>query len=291
LVASLLIGALILMPDPGHARSANAGLQNPSRVAPPISPAAPDLDTLAKKMAEEIDKKKLGSVVVVGGGGPEAKVSDLGAKLRDAFNDSLALQVRKSRVLEGGVVREMLRQSRVSEGMLYSDEIGAWIADHARADAYVTFRIYALTGAHASLVAELWTRGKQGFQSIHREAGSLTLTDQQSAMADSDFQPEANIPGASPVTASAGSPRCLFCPNPSYSEEARRLKVSGVVLLMIVVRSDGLADDVMVVKPMGHGLDANAIDTVLEWKFQPAKDAQGNLVAVQVPIEVSFKLR
>jgi TonB family protein len=291
LVASLLIGALVLMSDRGHARPANTGLQNPSRVAPPISLAAPDLDTLAKKMAEEIDKKKLGSVVVVGGGGPEAKVSDLGAKLRDAFNDSLALQVRKSRILEGGAVREMLRQSRVSEGMLYSDEIGAWIADHARADAYVTFRIYALTGAHASLVAELFTSGKQGFQSIHREAGSLTLTDQQSAMADSDFQPEANIPGASPVTAGAGSPRCLFCPNPSYSEEARRLKVSGVVLLMIVVRTDGLADDVMVVKPMGHGLDANAIDTVLDWKFQSAKDAQGNLVAVQVPVEVSFKLR
>ncbi|HLW97392.1 MAG TPA: energy transducer TonB [Candidatus Acidoferrales bacterium] len=291
LVASLLLGALILMPDPGHARPANHGLQNPSRVAPPISLAAPDLDSLAKKMAEEIDKKKPDSVVVVGGGGPEAKVSDLGAKLRDAFNDSLVLQARRSRVLEGNVVREMLRQSRVSEGMLYSDEIGAWIADHARADAYVTFRVYALTGLHASLVAEFFTRGKEGFQSIHLEAGSITLTDQQSALADSDFQPESNFPGASPVAPGAGYPRCVVCPNPSYSEEARRLKISGIVLLLIVVRPDGLADDVMVAKPMGHGLDANAIDTVLDWKFQPAKDAQGNLVAVQVPVEVSFKLR
>jgi TonB family protein len=284
-------GAPVPVSVDGNAHLPCTDLQTPTRIQPPVPIASPDMDTLAKKMAQEISKKKIGILVVVGGGGPENKVTDLGAKLRDAFNDSLARQSQKTQVLEGKAVRDMLRKNRISEGMLYTDVIGPWIVRHAPADAYVILRLFALTGAHASVVAELFTRNKWGFESIHREAGILALADQQLASAEVDFQPEMNNPGALPVSTYTRSLKCLVCPNPSYSEEGRRLKISGTVVLSLVVRPDGATDDVMVVHPLGHGLDANAIDSVLEWKFQAGKDLQGQTAAMQVQVEVSFTLR
>src|SRR5579862_3041815 len=94
----------------------------------PVSFASAELDALAANMAKELVKKKAGVVVVVGGGGPTNKVTELGAGLRDAFNESLTRQTQGARVLDGAAVRDMLRKSRVSEGMLYTDVIAAWIA-------------------------------------------------------------------------------------------------------------------------------------------------------------------
>jgi TonB family protein len=254
-----------------------------------ISFASPELDALAANMAKEIVKKKA-RVVVVGGGGPQNKVTELGAGLRDAFNESLARQTQGARVLDGAGVRDVLHKCRVSEGMLYTDEIAAWIAHHASADWYITFRVYGLTGNHASLVAELFAGDKTGSQSSFRASGTVTLTEAQLAAADSDYQPTPNNPSAVPMKPFPKGPKCLICRNPSYTEEGRRLKISGVVYLDVVVRPDGVADDIVVLKPLGHGLDACAIDAILNWKFEPAKDAQGQAIATHIPIEITFRL-
>ncbi len=283
-----LFGAAILASGMCSALALHAEFSANTQIpTTPVSFASPELDALAKKMAEEIGKKKIGSLVVVGGGGPELKVSELGAHLRDAFNDSLARQTQGARVLDGASLRDMLRKSRVSEGMLYTDVIADWIAAHASADAYVTFRVYALSGSRASLVTELFTKDKKGFQSIHREGGAVTLTGPQSAAADSDFQPTLNYPEA--VPGSSNSIKCLVCLPPKVSDDVKPGKFSGTVDLDIVVRPDGAADDIVVVKPIGHGMDANAIDAVLRWKFQPGQDAQGQAIAMQVTIQVKFE--
>jgi TonB family protein len=214
----------------------------------------------------------------------------MGAGLRDAFNESLARQTQGARVLDGAGVREVLHKCRVSEGMLYTDVIAAWIAHHASADWYITFRVYGLTGIHASLVAEFFAGDKTGSQSIFRASGTVTLTEAQLAAADSDYQPTPNVQGAVEAKSVPTKAKCLVCPYPSYTEEMRWLRISGVVYLDVVVRPDGVADDIVVLKPLGHVLDACAIDAILNWKFEPAKDAQGQAIATHVPIEVSFRL-
>jgi len=285
-----LLGGAIVAAGWSHAPTLNADSSASVQIpATPISFASPELDALAANMAREIAKKKA-RVVVVGGGGPQNKVTDMGAGLRDAFNESLARQTQGARVLDGAGVREKLRKSRVSEGMLYTDVIAAWIAHHTSADWYITFRVYALTGIHPSLVAELFAGNKTGSQSIFRASGNVTLTDAQLAAADSDYQPTPNVPGAVEAKSVPKMAKCLVCPRPSYTEEGRRLKISGVVYLDVVVRPDGVADDIVVLKPLGHGLDACAIDTILNWKFEPAKDAQGKAIATHVPIEIAFRL-
>ena len=76
---------------------------------------------------------------------------------------------------------------------------------------------------------------------------------------------------------------------PSYSEEARKAKISGSVLLGVVVDQTGVPGDIHVVRPLGYQLDEEAIKAVSKWRFSPGmKD--GKPVSVRANIEVSFRL-
>lgn len=85
------------------------------------------------------------------------------------------------------------------------------------------------------------------------------------------------------------APRALYDPEPEYSEEARRVKHQGIVILSVVVDQQGRTRDIRVARSLGMGLDEKAMDAVKMWKFSPGmKD--GIPVAVRVNIEVSFRL-
>lgn len=91
------------------------------------------------------------------------------------------------------------------------------------------------------------------------------------------------------VGGGVSAPRALFAPDPDYSEEARKAKYQGVVVLWLIVGPDGRPRDMKVVRPLGMGLDQKAIEAVRQWKFEPAmKD--GKPVAVQINVEVNFRL-
>ena len=76
---------------------------------------------------------------------------------------------------------------------------------------------------------------------------------------------------------------------PEYSEEARKGKYQGTVLLSIVVDPSGIPRDIHVVRPFGSGLDEKAIEAVARWRFRPGmKD--GRPVATLAQVEVNFRL-
>jgi periplasmic protein TonB len=76
---------------------------------------------------------------------------------------------------------------------------------------------------------------------------------------------------------------------PEYSEEARKAKFQGVVVLYIVVDPNGNAINPRVMKSLGLGLDEKAVEAVKQWKFKPGyKD--GKPVAVAATVEVNFRL-
>ncbi len=84
-------------------------------------------------------------------------------------------------------------------------------------------------------------------------------------------------------------PTVLTKVDPEYSEEARKAKYSGSVMLSIVVNTDGKAEDIKVVKSLGMGLDEKAIEAVQKWRFTPGKN-KGQPVKVRAQIEVNFRL-
>ncbi|HXB72407.1 MAG TPA: TonB family protein [Candidatus Acidoferrales bacterium] len=85
------------------------------------------------------------------------------------------------------------------------------------------------------------------------------------------------------------APALIYKVEPEYCGPARKLKAEGVVLLYIVVQTDGAAHDFKVLRSMGYGLDEKAIEAVRKWRFKPGmKD--GNAVPVEAQIEVYFPL-
>ncbi len=84
-------------------------------------------------------------------------------------------------------------------------------------------------------------------------------------------------------------PQVVYNPEPSFSDEARKAKVQGVVLLLLVVGKDGRPYDVRVGQSLGMGLDEKAIEAVGRWRFKPAT-LNGQPVATQIAVEVEFHL-
>ncbi|HKW99882.1 MAG TPA: energy transducer TonB [Bryobacteraceae bacterium] len=91
------------------------------------------------------------------------------------------------------------------------------------------------------------------------------------------------------VGGGVSAPVVLYKVDPEYSEEARKAKYSGTVVLQLVVDSTGRARDIRVVRSLGLGLDEKAIEAVNKWKFRPGY-RNGQPVAVQATIEVNFRL-
>src|SRR5947199_350934 len=58
---------------------------------------------------------------------------------------------------------------------------------------------------------------------------------------------------------------------PEYSDEARRAKVQGTVLLYLEVDEQGKPRNVHVRQGLGLGLDEKAVEAVTRWKFRPGR--------------------
>ena len=84
-------------------------------------------------------------------------------------------------------------------------------------------------------------------------------------------------------------PQVIYSPEPNFSEEARKSKTQGIVLLLIVVGPDGKPYNMRVQQSLGMGLDEKAIEAVSRWKFRPAT-FNGQPVATQIAVEVNFRL-
>jgi len=92
------------------------------------------------------------------------------------------------------------------------------------------------------------------------------------------------------VGGGVSAPSIVYRVEPTYSEEARKAKYQGVVVLSAIVRKDGTIEILKVVRGLGLGLDENAIQALKQWRFRPGMK-NGVPVDVALNIEVNFSLR
>jgi periplasmic protein TonB len=85
------------------------------------------------------------------------------------------------------------------------------------------------------------------------------------------------------------APSLIYKVEPEYSEEARKARYQGIVILYVEVDPGGRAGNLRVLNSLGLGLDEKAIDAVRKWRFRPGyKD--GKPVTVVAIVEVNFRL-
>lgn len=91
------------------------------------------------------------------------------------------------------------------------------------------------------------------------------------------------------IGSGVSAPVVLFAPEPEFSEEARKAKVSGNVLVYLQVDALGRPTHVRVLRGIGLGLDEKAVAAVRAYKFKPALE-NGQPVAVEMNVEVNFQI-
>lgn len=91
------------------------------------------------------------------------------------------------------------------------------------------------------------------------------------------------------VGGGVSAPVLLYKVEPEYSEEARKAKYQGTVIVMADIDTSGHVMNARIVRSLGLGLDEQALDAIKKWKFRPGyKD--GKPVIVEATIEVNFRL-
>lgn len=109
-------------------------------------------------------------------------------------------------------------------------------------------------------------------------------------------------PEPKPTTANSGSgggivligkgispPRVVSQVDPEFSKEARRAKYQGTILVSLIVNKSGEPRDIRIVRPLGLGLDQEAVETIAKWRFDPARK-NGEAVEVEIMVQVDFHL-
>ena len=85
-------------------------------------------------------------------------------------------------------------------------------------------------------------------------------------------------------------PRKIHSPQPSLTSEARLARVQGVVIMRGIVDCRGFLVDLQVVQGLPHGVSETVVETLLQWRFEPAT-IDGVPVSVEYNTSLNFRSR
>lgn len=92
-----------------------------------------------------------------------------------------------------------------------------------------------------------------------------------------------------PTTLLTRRPEVIYKEEPEYSEEARRARYEGTVVIAFDVDANGRPVHLRVVRSLGLGLDEKALAAVSHWRFRPA-EVNGKKVNSAASADVTFRL-
>jgi periplasmic protein TonB len=95
-------------------------------------------------------------------------------------------------------------------------------------------------------------------------------------------------------------PKLVYAPDPEFTEEARRKKLEGTVVVSLIVAATGKPHDVKVTRSLAEGvskklhraavgLDQSAVRAVQEYRFEPAKYSD-KPVPFETTVEVNYRI-
>jgi TonB family protein len=241
-----------------------------------------DIYSLAAHVAKSLSRAHVKSAVLVSFSGPDGEVTSLGTFLADRVSDQLTLSKNKFVIV---------RKDHLPGDNLMKIQPSQASLDTAALEELKPFGGVVLLGGikikgdnvTISLHVVDVVRGKiiDHAEALIRRV--MLPTDLPATASDSQT-PQIYVPKRDTVTV----PGCVFCPDPSFTEQARATGRQGTVVLSVVIAPSGRASEITVLKVVGDGLDERAIEAIRTWQFKPGLK-EGKPVWVRVPIEVSFR--
>jgi len=259
------------------------------------APSAAQIDGIAAELADRLLKSKDKPAK----GQPPPKVVILPFPLADEIAGALQARATEFAVADREPALNLIRQLKLPPRALAHDGVAAWLGWKTGAQLVVSGQI-GESGDRVRLdLAVIRVRGAENRAQLRREFPRTSETLALLASARPPRRLRVGEPPASddgepiyqPGRNGIGAPQCAWCPNPSFTEEGVRWlkRYNGVVILRLVITAQGTAKDLEVEQGAPCGLTEQAIAAIRQWRFEPAKDADGNPVAVRTSIEVSFR--
>ena len=91
-------------------------------------------------------------------------------------------------------------------------------------------------------------------------------------------------------TSDVAGPVPLRKVDPKYPPELRTAHVEGEVILYAIIRKGGTVDSIQLVHSVDPQLDANAMEALAQWKFQPA-EKRGEPIDLEAVVHIPFRSR
>lgn len=312
-----LLVALCLQLSHAQESSSKPEAPTPKTVQPPIllpkySPAGsasknsgrepetvPDLSALAASIAVHVSgtgcQPKICTVLVTNFTLPDGDTTAYGMQLADALSRELTSKEYELRVIDRRLLQSFLAKERVPAQPEHRAVIH-WISDELDARFIVFGTTEKANNGVVSLSGQLIDTKSKEWR-VYRAVVNLGPPNSAEDLAPVD--PSGPLP---PITTSSSGekvermgvngttiPSCTYMPNPPYSEDARKLKLSGSATVEGVIDSQGRLENIRIVRGMPGGLNETTIATMRTWRCHPAlKD--GKPVPVLVQFSVDFRL-
>ena len=124
-----------------------------------------------------------------------------------------------------------------------------------------------------------------GTAGAHGRAGTV----QSSGFGDESAASHGQVKVQQPERNTGKSVEIVSKPTPSYTEEARQMRLEGEVLLRVQFLTSGEVRVLKVVQGLGHGLDEQAMHAAERIKFKPAEH-EGQPIDSEATVHIIFEL-
>jgi TonB family protein len=253
-------------------------------------PAWPNTDkdrkNAVKSLATEIEKAEFHRVYVPDFLDSSGSRTEKGCFLASAFSTDLAKAAHNFEVVNRIHAQQQLNEAHISTQDLQQPESLSKGALAVGADA-VLVGTGTITASHVNLLFSLRDAASR------KEVYSLNYNEQLKPAFESSFpavEGESShfyyFPGLDGVS----QPKCIYCPDPPYSDEMRRNKIQGTVLMSVRIDEKGTITDVRVMKKPDKELAKEAVSILAKWRMEPSHDLDGKPVPVRVSVEIGFRL-
>jgi TonB family protein len=130
--------------------------------------------------------------------------------------------------------------------------------------------------------------GGKRIYTLHVNMPNLTSASGSWILSFAELAPPEAQANAYTNPADLAAPEPLRKVDPKYPPELRREHVQGEVVLYAVIRADGTVDSIQLVTGIDPALDANAMEALAQWKFQPAQ-RKGEAVELETIVHIPFR--
>lgn len=132
--------------------------------------------------------------------------------------------------------------------------------------------------------------GSKRVYTLHVNMPNLTSASGSWVLNFAELEEMDAVPYPKPVSSDIAGPVPLRKVDPKYPPELRTAHVEGEVILYAIIRKDGTVDSIQLVHGVEAHLDANAMEALAQWKFQPA-EKHGEPIDLEAVVYIPFRSR